>query len=209
MKLLGVHNQLLLFAAALAVALAVSSCGVETGDGTEFVEKDAAFGDATDPDAEEEVSVLGGALEEVREAEIVDSEPRENDARFFRGLGFVEGEQMLKIDNGSRVPVGEDKLVEVFLSPNPPDWRTDLHLFLLDKETFEPIEDLDVLLDYDMIFMNHGTLSSLGSKVADGHYLIPLDFLMYGDWNVEVRLDLPEGMERLKFVVKFLPCSGC
>jgi|SaaInl7_135m_RNA_FD_contig_31_496912_length_1449_multi_9_in_0_out_0_2 hypothetical protein len=211
MKLLGIHNKLLALAALLAVALVASACGVDAPADTGSAEQDSVFEDAIDPsaDPEAEVSVLLSERAVGSGQEAVDNEPGEDDARFFRGLGFVDGDRVLKVENGGRVPVGEDKVVEVYLSPDPPDWRTDLHLFLLDKVTFEPVEDLDVVLDYDMIYMAHGILSSPGSKVADGHYLIPLDFLMYGDWNVEVRLDLPEGPERLKFVVKFLPCSGC
>ena len=110
------------------------------------------------------------------------------------------------LENGGRVPLGEDKLAEVFLSPYPPDWNTDLHLFLLDNTEFKPIQKVDVDLEYDMVWMDHGIDAQIGTKLDEGHYLLPLSFLMYGDWNVDVRLDfLDEGKKHLQFIVKFLP----
>ena len=45
-----------------------------------------------------------------------------------------------------------------------------------------------------------------GTRIADGRYLMPLSFLMYGDWQVDVRLDFAgAGKKHLRFVVKFFP----
>ena len=118
-------------------------------------------------------------------------------------LGFIQDREAIAMENGGRVALGEDKVVEVFLSPYPPDWQTDLHLFLMDKETFEPITDVDVDLTYDMVFMDHGIDTQVGIKLEDGHYVLPLSFLMYGDWNVDTTVQLPEGKKHLRFIVKF------
>ena len=123
-------------------------------------------------------------------------------------LGFVsaKGADPLAIENGGRVSVGDDKVVEVFLSPYPPEWNTDLHLFLLSKDDFEPVENVEVDLDYDMVFMNHGIDALSGKKIDDGHYLLPLSFVMYGDWSVDVRMDFAgEAQTDLQFIVKFKP----
>lgn len=121
-------------------------------------------------------------------------------------LGFVykKGEAVEMI-NGGRVPLGEDKIVEVFISPYPPDWQTDLHLFLLDRETFQPLEDVDVDLTYEMVYMDHGIDAAVGTKMGNGHYVLPLAFLMYGDWQVDTTVLLPEGKKHLRFIVKFYP----
>lgn len=124
---------------------------------------------------------------------------------FSPRLGFVQGREVMAIENGGRVPLGEDKTAEVFLAPYPPDWQTDLHLFLLDNENYEPVTDVDVDLTYDMVFMDHGIDAQIGTKVAEGHYILPLSFLMYGDWSVDVTLQLPEGKKHLRFIVKFYP----
>ncbi len=123
-------------------------------------------------------------------------------------LGFVAENDTdpLAIENGGRVPLGNNRIAEVFLSPYPPDWNTDLHLFILDKTDFEPVQRVEVDLDYDMIFMNHGLDGLSGMKVDDGHYLLPLSFVMYGDWSVDVRMDFAESEQTdLQFVVKFKP----
>jgi hypothetical protein len=119
-------------------------------------------------------------------------------------LGIVQDNEATAMENGGRVALGDGKIVEVFLSPYPPDWQTDLHLFLMDKETFEPIADVEVDLTYDMVFMDHGIDAQIGIKLQDGHYVLPLAFLMYGDWNVDTTLQLPEGEKHLEFIVKFL-----
>ncbi len=120
----------------------------------------------------------------------------------YLGFVYTKGEAV-EMSNGGRVPLGEDKVMEVFLSPYPPDWQTDLHLFLLDKETFQSVEDVDVELVYDMVFMNHGIDAARGTKIGNGHYVLPLTFLMYGDWQVDTTVLLPEGEKHLRFIVKF------
>ncbi len=122
-------------------------------------------------------------------------------------LGFVGANgQAIALENGGRVPLGEDTVAEVFLSPYPPDWNTDLHLFLLSKDDFTPVTNVDVDLKYDMVFMDHGIDSQTGVKIAEGRYLMPLSFLMYGDWQVDVRMDsAATGKKHPQFVVKFLP----
>lgn len=121
-------------------------------------------------------------------------------------LGFVIEGDAVAIANGGRVPLGEGKLAEVFLAPYPPDWQTDLHLYLLNGGDFSPITDVEVDLVYEMTYMDHGIDKLAGTQVGDGHYVLPLSFVMYGDWNVDTIVDLPkEGKKRLRFVVKFHP----
>lgn len=120
-------------------------------------------------------------------------------------LGIVRGSDVIAMENGARIAIGEGKVAEVFLAPYPPDWNTDLHLFLMNDETFDPLTDVDVDLTYDMVFMNHGIDALTGSAVGVGHYVLPLSFLMYGDWNVNIAIDMEEAQKQLVFVVKFQP----
>jgi hypothetical protein len=166
------------------ILLPVLGCSAATGPGVEF--KPAIV------EAEETVSV---------EAVSVGNEAEPLSPR----LGFVQDEGATAMDNGGRVPLAEDKVAEIFLSPYPPDWNTDLNLFLLDKETYQPVTDVDVDLEYEMVYMDHGIDALTGTKVKDGHYVLPLSFLMYGDWSVDVTLGLPEGKKHLRFIVKFFP----
>ena len=170
--------------ASLPLALA---CGNTTGASVEF--KPASS------QSESPIATTSGA----RPIESTDLSPR---------LGFVQGSEATAMENGGRVPLGDDRIAEVFLAPYPPGWQTDLHLFLLDKETFQPITEVEVDLTYDMVFMDHGIDAQIGTKIADGHYVLPLSFLMYGDWSVDTTLKLPEGKRHLRFVVKFYPGEG-
>ncbi len=146
------------------------------------------------------------AVAEAGETVPAKASPAGNEAKpLSPRLGFVRKGEATALENGGRVPLDEDKIAEIFLAPYPPDWQTDLNLFLLDKETYEPITDVDVDLEYDMVYMDHGIDAQVGTKVADGHYVLPLSFLMYGDWSVDVTLQLPEGKKHLRFIVKFLP----
>tara|TARA_B100001971_G_scaffold207974_1_gene229002 strand:+ start:675 stop:1097 length:423 start_codon:yes stop_codon:yes gene_type:complete len=122
-------------------------------------------------------------------------------------LGFVNSDgEAIALENGDRVPLGDDTVAEIFLSPYPPDWNTDLHLFPLTKDYFKPVADVDVDLEYDMVYMDHGIDTQSGTKIADGRYLMPLSFLVYGDWQVDVRMESAmTGEKDLQFVVKFLP----
>ena len=132
--------------------------------------------------------------------------PSENPAKSLSPrLGFVQEGEATAMENGGRVALGKDKIAEVFLVPYPPDWQTDLNLFLLDSTTYQPMPDADVDLKYDMVYMDHGIDAQTGTKVNEGHYVLPLSFLMYGDWSVDVTVAMPEGKKHLRFVVKFFP----
>ena len=149
------------------------------------------------------VELLSGEPSETAFAEGVDETTEPVPA----SLGFIDkAGNAIALENGGRVPLGDDKVAEVFLSPYPPEWNTDLHLFLLNKDDFSPVTDVDVDLEYEMVWMDHGIDAQTGTKIADGRYLMPLSFLMYGDWQVDVRLDFAEtGKKHLRFVVKFFP----
>ena len=164
--------------------LPLLACGAATGPGVEF--KPAVVG-------------AGGAGS-------VKAIPSGNEAGpLSPRLGFVQKGEATALENGGRVPLDEERIAEVFLAPYPPDWQTDLNLFLLDKETYQPVTDVEVDLKYEMVYMDHGIDAQTGTKVADGHYVLPLSFLMYGDWSVDVTLQLPEGKKHLRFIVKFFP----
>lgn len=189
----GNEYKIVQAAIATLLILVIMGCGVSTtGPSIDFKPAAAVETDES-ADANQVVSVSDSAAVE----DTVESlSPR---------LGYIRNREAIALDNGGRVPLGEDKVAEVFLSPYPPQWQTDLHLFLMNKETFDPITEVDVDLEYEMVYMDHGIDALKGTKIADGHYILPLSFLMYGDWNVDTRILLPEGKMHLEFIVKFYP----
>ncbi len=186
-------RHLFLATLVLVAALLALACSPATGPKVEFTELASVEVEATNDPAKDLTAVDGDSI-------LKDSED------LASSLGFVvkRGETM-GLRNGGRVPLGDDKITEVFISPYPPDWQTDLHLFLLNKETFEPVTDVDVDLIYDMVFMDHGIDGQVGTKLGEGHYVLPLSFLMYGVWQVDTTVYLPEGKKHLRFVVNFFP----
>lgn len=176
--------------------LVFAACTGTTGPSVEF-STPAQASDASVSDADPKQGVVETKV----------GEPGQDDADLANSrLGFVyKRGEAVGMKNGGRVPLGDDIIAEVFLSPYPPDWQTDLHLFLMDKNTFEPLTDVDVDLVYEMVYMDHGIDALEGTKVKDGHYLLPLSFLMYGDWSVDTTVELPEGKKHLRFIVKFFP----
>ncbi len=168
----------------LSTTLVLIGCGAGTGPSVEF--KSAT------PQSQQNVSVEVSPIGE-------DIDP------ISAQLGFVQNGEAVAIRNGGRVPLSEDKTAEVFLAPYPPDWQTDLLLFLLNNEDYQPVTDVEVDLIYDMVFMDHGIDAQIGQKLGDGHYVLPLAFLMYGDWSVDVTVQLPKGKKHLLFIVKFFP----
>jgi hypothetical protein len=97
------------------------------------------------------------------------------------------------IANGASVPIVDDIVAEVFVSPYPPGIRADLDLYLLHGRDGEPITDAKVELISEMVFMDHGSYALSGKSVGEGHYVMPLNFLMYGEWVMEIYIRAPDG----------------
>lgn len=102
----------------------------------------------------------------------------------------VNGEEV-PIENGQRVPLRDGVFAEVFVVPYPPTPETDLHLFLFQGQ--KPLKGAQIVAVYDMIDMDHGAKDrQIGREVEDGHYVIPLDLFMWGDWVADAAISHPE-----------------
>lgn len=97
--------------------------------------------------------------------------------------------------NGTTVSVVDDIAAEIFVSPYPPGLRTDLDLYLLQGIDGTPVTDATVELVSDMVFMDHGSFALPGKSIGEGHYVLPLNFLMYGEWHVEFNIVTADGRE--------------
>ena len=76
---------------------------------------------------------------------------------------------------------------EIFVSPYPPGRTANIDFYL--TRAGEPIEDADISLQYDMTVMEHGPFELLAVPTGRGHYLAPMDFVMDGDFWLNVSVD--------------------
>lgn len=120
-------------------------------------------------------------------------------------LSVVQKDRNIAMENGASVSLGDGEAMEVFVSPYPAAYDTDLHLFLLKEDTFEPVTDAVVFMLYEMVQMDHGDGGKqMGSQVDEGHYRFPMFFIMYGEYEVSVHISWPNAPQLKQTVVKLM-----
>jgi len=99
--------------------------------------------------------------------------------------GFVS------LRNGGIIPLTEDLLLAVSVSPYPPtsfDVAVDLSLTTVEGV---PVDDATISADWDMVFMWHGPFETEFSSIGAGHYAAPFDFFMFGPWELVTSFTTP------------------
>lgn len=137
----------------------------------------------------------------------VSSDPTATDAPFVvedsidtteKRLNVTVGGETVYIRNGGRIDMGDGLAVEVYIDPYPP---TTLHSILDVYVTRdgEPVEDISVDVEFDMLSMLHGPFSATARDIGGGHHLATLDYIMFGAWDQFVTIRL--GLDRVRFPV--------
>lgn len=90
--------------------------------------------------------------------------------------------------------LAEDVELGITVDPYPPRGLAahavvDLHLTQSDGE---PIENAEVDVSYDMFTMVHGPFDPPIIDRPDGHYLFSLEMIMYGAWELNTHIQLPD-----------------
>ncbi|MBI4319746.1 MAG: FixH family protein [Chloroflexi bacterium] len=114
----------------------------------------------------------------------------------------VENGQRLAVKNTQRLPLGDGQ-VEVFIVPFPPSDKTDLHLLLFRGEA--PLTGAEVKTSFDMPLSPHGAVQQTGREVEAGHYAMPLDLIMYGEWVGDVLINHPGFNADFRVLLRFFP----
>lgn len=101
-------------------------------------------------------------------------------------IGYVEGDQVVRIGNGGSVPLG-DLDIGFHVSPFPPtafDVAVELDV------TGPGGEPADVNIEawYDMVFMTHGQPIAEVEPLGGGKYRMPLNLFMFGPWVVKATI---------------------
>lgn len=97
----------------------------------------------------------------------------------------------VRIDNGDSVPLGGGLELAVSIAPFPPsDFHVDVGMEL--TRDGRPVTDASIDTIWDMIFMNHGPFETEILHFGDGAYRASYDFFMFGPWQLDTTVRVPE-----------------
>jgi len=113
-------------------------------------------------------------------------------------LNVTVNGKIVYIKNGGQVVLGDGRVIEIYLDPYPPTTlRTYMDIYL--EENGEPLDDASIGMEFDMLSMVHGPFFGEAEKVGDGHYLLTLDYIMFGAWDQTVTIRI--GLDRIRVPV--------
>jgi len=96
--------------------------------------------------------------------------------------------------NGGQILLGDGLAVEIYLDPYPPAvLRSTMDVYL--TKDGRGVADGGVEVVFDMLAMGHGSVSGEGQNIGGGHYLLPLDYTMFGPWEQLVTIRI--GLQRI------------
>ena len=124
--------------------------------------------------------------------------PAESRDAVDKRLAVVLDGQTTYIKNGGQVVLGDGLAAEIYLDPYPPSTLSstmDVYLTL----DGAPLADGGVEIAYEMLAMAHGPFSAEAKKIGGGHYLVSLDYIMFGPWEQVVTVRI--GMQRIHLPV--------
>ncbi len=102
------------------------------------------------------------------------------------------------IKNGGGVVLGDGLTAEIYIDPYPPSTlRSTMDVYLTRDGV--AVVDAGVEIAYEMLAMAHGPFSAEAKKIGGGHYLIPLDYIMFGPWEQVVTFRI--GLQRIHIPV--------
>ncbi len=114
-------------------------------------------------------------------------------------LWIKHGDETLAFENGDEV-ASNGITAEIFVSPYPPGRTANIDFYLTRGGT--PVEDANVSLQYDMTVMEHGPFELLAVPTGKGHYLAAMDFVMDGNFWLNVSLDAAGAESVINMLVK-------
>ena len=102
--------------------------------------------------------------------------------------------------NGSTVALGSGLSAALYLDPYPPAGIS-LWLDLYLSRDGRPQGDAEIVLQNEMVYMDHGSTQVKGNSAGDGHYLFALRFPMIGFWRQHITIRLTEETYQLPLMV--------
>lgn len=109
-------------------------------------------------------------------------------------LAVVLDGETIYIRNGGQIILDDDLIAEIYLDPYPPSTLSSIMDVYLTRDG-SPLADGGVEIAYEMLAMAHGPFSAEAKKIGGGHYLVPLDYIMFGPWEQVVTIRI--GLQRI------------
>ncbi len=121
-------------------------------------------------------------------------------------LAVIVDNEWVFIKNGGKVNLEQGLSVELFLDPYPPTkLRAWLDLYL--TRDGEPVTDAEAGITYDMLGMFHGPFDFAAENLGGGHYLFTIDYIMFGAWEHQMVVYMPEDYYELLVGVIAFPTA--
>ena len=111
----------------------------------------------------------------------------------------VAGEEY-GLKNGGTVRLGRGITVDLFLDPFPPTTLSSTLDVYLQRDG-RAVEDGFVSVAYDMLAMDHGPFGASAQAIGGGHFLVPLDYIMFGAWDQTLTIRADDLRTELRVVV--------
>ncbi len=99
--------------------------------------------------------------------------------------------------NGGEAPVAGDVVAQLTFTPSGDRYGRDLDVYLYHQNTSIPLDDATIQATATMLFMDHGTFRQVAYPAGEGHYLLPLQFPMPGEWQLELDITAVDAQKTL------------
>jgi hypothetical protein len=119
-------------------------------------------------------------------------------------LQLVVGGIPRPFSSGSTIPVAGDVMARVVVStPGDQRYARTIDLFLYRQTDSAPIDDARIDATAHMIYMDHGTFHPQVIRTNNGHYVLPVPFVMAGEWQLDMDIDAAgeQGAVQLAFTI--------
>jgi len=187
-----------LVACALGAALVASAaCGGSPSDGSRVLPPGATATVTATTQAAAATASASSASSEGGDGPGVDAASRVDSGQ--RIVVTVAGEDY-GLKNGGTVRLGRGITVDLFLDPFPPTTLSSTLDVYLQRDG-RAVEDGFVSVAYDMLAMDHGPFGASAQAIGGGHFLVPLDYIMFGAWDQTLTIRADDLRTELRVVV--------
>jgi hypothetical protein len=126
------------------------------------------------------------------------------DAGTHDELQLVVGGIPRPFSSGSTIPIAGEIMARVVVSmPGDQRYARTIDLFLYRQNDSAPIDDARIDATAHMIYMDHGTFHPPVIHTDGGHYVLPVPFVMAGEWQLDMDIGAAgeQGMVQLAFTI--------
>lgn len=92
--------------------------------------------------------------------------------------------------NGDQVPLSSDVVAKINVERGDERYSRRVDLYLYHQFSSIPADDVTVQVEGEMLYMDHGTFRSIPIQADGGHYILSLPFVMPGEWQVNLRINV-------------------